>query len=618
MNHVDPNDFSNDEDIMDVLAQHFPPPPTPRNSDELPNVKDGETVPVTNDAPTASEVWELVASSEPPKYTNGSKGDWKEPLRSELRLFDDNYDENECAEECVKLIKKSKRAFRHGKVLKELREDTETGEKELVEIDAAAFPSRMSELAVTVRYYLFKGQWYSHQKRMSKYKAEILLKTLALLTKVLPVALLVPCPMLIEDEAGTLRMLGPGYHHRRGGIIVTKNKTAHSGIPLETAKKELCHLADDTLFASAHDGWRDFASLLTPALAMGGWIKGPVPMDLSVAEEFESGKGYRQQVIGAVYNMKLFTVGTTEGGVGSLDESVATAMSKGKFLIQIDNVVGDFKSPFMAALMTAEDISVRIPFSIATGVNPRRHYFFVTSNGANLTPDIASRCNVVRLLKRPSTYAWKAFPEGDLLDHVRAQQEHYLGCVFRIIKAWHEEGKPRSKNQGHRFREWFQIIDWILEHICGAKGVFEDHREAQEQQTGAAASFLTSIAEAFHPQPPDSNVAHSASDILAVAIENQIKVLGASPDATPETMERQIGNILGSFFPRGFSEAEATVGAYKIRRIIRYCQRPHRLRHVSGEGLHLCTKCKPVRTGSSNQQLAQSFHSLTTISYFAK
>jgi hypothetical protein len=457
--------------------------------------------------------------------------------------------------------------------LKELREDTETGEKELVEIDAAAFPSRMSELAVTVRYYLFKGQWCPHQKRMSKYKAEILLKTRALLTKVLPVALLVPCPVLIEDDAGALRMLGPGYHNHRGGIIVTKNKTAHSGILLETAIKELCRLGSDTPFASEHDAWRDFASLLTPALTMGGWIKGPVPIDFSVAEEFESGKGYRQQVIGAVYNLKLFTVGTTEGGVGSLDESVSTAMSKGKFLIQIDNVVGDFKSPFMAALMTAEDISARIPFTIATGINPRRHYFFVTSNGANLTPDIASRCNVIRLLKRPSAYAWKDFPEGDLLDHVRAQQGFYLGCVFRIIKAWHGEGKPRSKNQGHRFREWFQIIDWILEHVCGAKGVFDDHREAQEQQTGATASFLTKMAESFYPQPPSSDIAYSAADIAAVAAENQIEVPGASPDATRETIERQIGNILGRVFPRGFSEAEATVGAYKVRRIIRYRQR---------------------------------------------
>ena len=41
---------------------------------------------------------------------------------------------------------------------------------------------------------------------------------------------------------------------------------------------------------------------------MGGWVKGPVPIDLSVADEFESGKGYRQQVIAAVYAMKLHTI----------------------------------------------------------------------------------------------------------------------------------------------------------------------------------------------------------------------------------------------------------------------------------------------------------------------
>ncbi len=573
MNDDRESDFAADVDIMDVLNQHFPPPPEPRNTDDLPKIRAGETLPALDEIPTTVETHEPVETVELPEHGSVIHNNIEEAERPELRLFDDNFDENQCGEQCALLLRKAKRAFRHGKVLKELRVDTETGEKELVEIDAAAFPSRMSELAVTVRYYLFKGQWYSHQKRMSKYKAEILLKTRALLTKTLPVSLLVPCPVLIEDDAGALRILGPGYHNHRGGIIVTKNKTALSGIPLETAIHDLCQLGSDTPFASEHDAWRDFASLLTPALTMGGWIKGPVPIDFSVAEEFESGKGYRQQVVGAVYNMKLFTVGTTEGGVGSLDESVATAMSKGKFLIQIDNVVGDFKSPFLAALMTAEDISARIPYAIAAGINPRRHYLFVTSNGANLTPDIASRCNVVRLLKRPSTYAWKVFDEGDLLDHVHAQQEHYLGCVFRIIKAWHEAGKQRSANQRHRFREWFQIVDWILEHIIGAKGVFDDHREAQEQQTGATASFLSAMGDSFVAQSPGPDIAYSAADIVAAATENQIQVPGANPEATHEAMERLLGTHLRRIFPRGEGPAEAVVGGYKIRRIIRYRQR---------------------------------------------
>jgi hypothetical protein len=60
------SDFSNEGDIMDVLAQHFPPPPKSRSSDDLPTVMNGETVTAANDSPTTSEVSESVASSKPP------------------------------------------------------------------------------------------------------------------------------------------------------------------------------------------------------------------------------------------------------------------------------------------------------------------------------------------------------------------------------------------------------------------------------------------------------------------------------------------------------------------------------------------------------------------------
>ncbi len=59
----------------------------------------------------------------------------------------------------------------------------------------------------------------------------------------------------------------------------------------------------------------------------------------------------------------------------------------------------------------------------------------------------------MRILKQPPHYTFKAYPEGDLLDHVLANQPRFL-AVFAVVREWHRLGKPRLESADHDFRPW--------------------------------------------------------------------------------------------------------------------------------------------------------------------
>ena len=73
MNDDRESDFAADVDIMDVLNQHFPPPPDPRNTDDLPKIKAGETLSALDEIPTTVEAHEPAETVEPPKCGSVAK-----------------------------------------------------------------------------------------------------------------------------------------------------------------------------------------------------------------------------------------------------------------------------------------------------------------------------------------------------------------------------------------------------------------------------------------------------------------------------------------------------------------------------------------------------------------
>jgi len=66
-------------------------------------------------------------------------------------------------------------------------------------------------------------------------------------------------------------------------------------------------------FHSARDKARALASLITPALRLGGFLKRRVPADVDEADQSQVGKTYRQKITAAVYNERVSLVTSRQG-----------------------------------------------------------------------------------------------------------------------------------------------------------------------------------------------------------------------------------------------------------------------------------------------------------------
>jgi len=88
-------------------------------------------------------------------------------------------------------------------------------------------------------------------------------------------------------------------------------------------------------------------------------------------------------------------------------------------------------------------------------------------------------------------------PDSNTAKHcpeLKRRQSYYLGCVFSLLAEWVASSKPRTKDCRHDFREWNQILDWIVRELVGCAPLMDGHQAAQERVSNPALSWLRSVA----------------------------------------------------------------------------------------------------------------------------
>jgi hypothetical protein len=151
----------------------------------------------------------------------------------------------------------------------------------------------------------------------------------------LPLRLLAASPVLVERN-GKPVTLGAGYHPDEGGVYVTGNLDIPT-LSLPEAKDLLLDLFADYDFVSPSDRSRAIAQAISPALKLGNLLKTDFPLDVGLGDQQQAGKTHRMKINTAIYGENAFSLTKTQGGVGSLDESIATALLSGKPFILVDN-----------------------------------------------------------------------------------------------------------------------------------------------------------------------------------------------------------------------------------------------------------------------------------------
>lgn len=468
------------------------------------------------------------------------------------------------AESIFSLIAKEHRLFFRGGKVQEVVTDAD-GTVRFSPLSPAQFRSRLEQYG---RVYAWRvgedGNRVLKPTLCPEVTAKALLESQPA-QRCLPNVELIPkCPILAKVN-GVPTVLGLGWHPLDGGVYVAGGTTPPT-VPIAEAVNALESLLSEFDFATLGDRSRALASLITPGMYFGSWLPGPAPVDVGEADASQSGKGYRQKLVAAIYNEKPNMVVQRNGGVGGLDESLSQKLIDGRPFILLDNLRGRLDSPFLESILTAPgSMPARVPHRGEVQVDPRRFIFQMTSNGVETTCDLANRASIVRIRKRPSDFQFRSYPEGDLYDHVMANQPYYLGCVFSVITEWVTAGCPKTTETRHHFRPWSQNLDWIVQNIFHAAPLLEGQKEAAARVSNPGLTWLRTLFIKLREAGRLS--VHNASQLAEFCVENDILPPGVQPGSEGMTAARSIGKVMAGIFR---DREEVEFDGLKVHRIYRY------------------------------------------------
>lgn len=408
-----------------------------------------------------------------------------------------------------------------------------------VPITPQAFRSRIELLGLTMRHRASKNGPRLMESRCPVDVAAALLETREARELLPPLRLIVKQPLLTEEN-GSLILLHPGYNSAAGGVFVLGSQEPED-VPLDAACAALLDLLAEFEFVAPGDKSRAIASFITPALAMGGFLSGRIPLDMREADHSQAGKGLMQAAVHGIYGEEARFIAQRKGGVGSFDESIAQALIAGRPFVIIDNVRGRIDSPMFEAVLTATGpVVCRVPYRGELSIDPRGMLFQLTSNGLETTEDLANRSSIVRIRKRSPETQFRP-----LLEMIEERQPFYLGCVHAVVREWHKQGKPRAACD-HDFKEWAWTLNWIVQELFGLAPLMDAHREVQQRVGDPAGVWLREVALAAVRTGVIQEM--SASRILELCVTENICVPGHKTGEDELVIVQRIGRILSRAF----------------------------------------------------------------------
>lgn len=264
-------------------------------------------------------------------------------------------------------------------------------------------------------------------------------------------------------------------------------------------------------------------------------------------------------MIAAAYNDTCAVVTKPESaGVGGLEEGFSTALIEGRPFIQFDNVRGKFNLQGLESFMTATgSFPARAAYTKVLQVEPSKFMIMISSNGYSTTPDLANRSSIIRINKREG-YKFKEWRpggehKGGMREFINDTQPYILSCIFAVVREWHRLGKQRTGETRHDFRDWCQILDWIVQNIFQEAPLMDGHKEAQARVANPDHSFIRQLGflldgKGLLGQP------HQTSELAVFCDEAAIYIPGLAPEKRYEA--KDANTSLGKVFKRVFGEPD--------------------------------------------------------------
>jgi len=459
---------------------------------------------------------------------------------------------SDAARNIFEIVAPSHTMYSRGGVIVELK-----GGSSLAPITSDAFRSCVEKFGKLFAWRSGRdGKPVLKPTKMSRDDAEAIMTSTEAHELLPQISSVVRCPVLVADGERGVKILPRGYHPDLGGLLITEGGRVED-ISLDEAVENLKWIVDEFCFQDEGDRSRAIADLITPALRMGGIFPYKIPVSVAEANDSQSGKGYRHELVCAIYKETTRLVAKRNGGVGSTDESFASKLVSGRPFICFDNVRGKMDSQYVESFLTAPGpFGARIPHHGEIDVDPSKFIIQASSNGVEMTPDFANRSSICRILKRPG------FQYRDTLGDVIRRQPVFLGSVFAVIREWVRAGKPRTTESRHDYREWCQSLDWIVRELFKLAPLMQGHVEAQRRVSNPSLIWLRAVALAIE-QGNKLGQSLTASELATLCQERTIDIPSLSPKSDEGAAMRLVGSIMRRIFDEG---DEVAVEGFVVQR----------------------------------------------------
>jgi len=193
-------------------------------------------------------------------------------------------------------------------------------------------------------------------------------------------------------------------------------------------------------------------------------------------------------------------------------------------------------------------------------VDPSKFMVMISSNGYQTTPDLSNRSSIIRINKR-SGYAFQTWApggiyKGGMREFIQDAQPLILSSVFSIVREWHRQGKPRTQDTRHDFRDWCQILDWIVQNIFHEAPLMDGHQAAQARVTNPDHTFLRLIALTLTKVGKLSQPLR-AGELAELCEEQNLYIPGVSKEKAHD--EKNGATLMGKVMKRVFGEKDSVI-----------------------------------------------------------
>jgi hypothetical protein len=390
------------------------------------------------------------------------------------------------------------------------------------------------------------------------------------------IEIVTPTSVLME-HAGKLVSVADGQSVRD---VFAYGKAPKLPETIEQAKALINELIKDFRFVSKGDRSRAIAGFITPAFVQGGLLgNARAPIALCSADQSQAGKGWMNKLISAVYCFKPAIVNFGQKGIGSAERSFDSSVARGNRAVVFDNVRGRISSQKLETFCTEDSYLATIPHSPDVTVDPKRTFIMMTSNEANLNKDLTNRTIVTRILKQAKRYDFASYPEGNILDHVRANNSEYHGAVYFLIQAWYDQGCPVDENAVHEhdFSKWAGILNYILTEILGEADMFAGYADVKMMLHTPNQRWLLEVARAMLSDKESTEALQTRELLDELELTGHETLIPGFREA--DTLElsnvaRKCTTLTGRRFSALFGELnEITIENVRIKRTIE--KKPH-------------------------------------------